>query len=81
MVGNIHIYIYDSLRDPESMKLSHILQTFKMSKTLHNLFLGVKNLSQKERKYFQNLNRKKLSQFINKALKYRILITYFQNTL
>ena len=29
-----------------------------MSKTLHNLISGEKNLRQKERKYFQNLNRK-----------------------
>ena len=31
-----------------------------MSKTLHNLISGEKNIRQKEREYFQNLNREKL---------------------
>ena len=33
---------------------------FWNSKNLHNLISGEKNLRQKEWKYFQNLNRKKL---------------------
>ena len=52
-----------------------------MSKTLHNLVLGGKNLRQKERKYFQNFELEKLPKFINKTLKYRILIKYSKNTL
>ena len=52
-----------------------------MSKTLHNLIWGEKNLRQKERKFFQNLNREKLQWFLNKTLKYIILIKYSKNTL